>query len=599
MSGTEEKNDRATKKVKSREVPTVEEEVVMEDVSGSENSLSFREALMSNQGFSGDEEFLEDEWLDEDLVENRWYKDDEEMEHLQHVIQGAIPEILISDEELDDWSTNWRRTLIVNVLGKRVNFRALENKLNRVWARVGKIKIIDMPRGYYAVKFEKDADYRNALFQGPWMVADHYILVQRWRRNFLKSATKEQKVAVWVRIPELPLELYNDIFLKRLGSSLGSMLKIDKLTSIHSRGQFARICVEVNLAKPVVPQVMVRGELLNLEYEGLHTICFHCGVYGHRENECLMKLAAEAHDESARVGEKNQVGVPRQGEPREEGDKEEGPNCRVGEQVNNSCQEHVGEDESGHVSANDDDLRPHFGPWMVVSKPRRNRKKVTAMGKKKAENFHQRSTSEEGAHFHELANVEIPAKEPLGASKHVGTKDSNQMGVSNGKEAVGPDETRPIPSKVRNIMGGKNPQTGPSVRDIKKAARSNGLEKNNIGPIKSSKMKAGQAKETFHPYGTGTASSSKGKLGLVKVHDPMALEKINVQRTAPVKVDVQIIQSSHETLDTVGLKNYTGPVLMPLDSTKDVVMGSPSNMEIGSMKSVVLLSEHKTPTSSK
>lgn len=122
MSNTEEKIARATKKVKSREDHTVEEEVVMEDVSGSENSLSFREALMSNQGFRGTKEFFEDEWLDEDLVENRWYKDAEEMEHLQHVVQGAIPEILISDEELDEWSTNWRRTLIVNVLGKRVNF---------------------------------------------------------------------------------------------------------------------------------------------------------------------------------------------------------------------------------------------------------------------------------------------------------------------------------------------------------------------------------------------------------------------------------------------------------------------------------------------
>lgn len=53
MSNTEEKIARATKKVKSREEHTVEEEVVMEDVSGSENSLSFREALMSNQGFRG------------------------------------------------------------------------------------------------------------------------------------------------------------------------------------------------------------------------------------------------------------------------------------------------------------------------------------------------------------------------------------------------------------------------------------------------------------------------------------------------------------------------------------------------------------------
>lgn len=26
--------------------------------------------------------------------------------------------------------------------------------------------------------------------------------------------------------------------------------------------------------------------MLNLEYEGLHSICFHCGVYGHRMDVC-------------------------------------------------------------------------------------------------------------------------------------------------------------------------------------------------------------------------------------------------------------------------------------------------------------------------
>lgn len=136
------------------------------------------------------------------------------------------------------------------------------------------------------VNFESVEDYRHVLFEGLWMVADHYMLIQWWRLNFLKSARVQSRVAIWIRVPELPLELYNDIFFKRLGATLGTLLKVDKLTSIHSRGQFARICVEVDLAKPLVPQVEVRGELINLEYKGLHSVCFNCGVYGHRASAC-------------------------------------------------------------------------------------------------------------------------------------------------------------------------------------------------------------------------------------------------------------------------------------------------------------------------
>lgn len=52
-----------------------------------------------------------------------------------------------------------------------------------------------------------------------------------------------RKVAVWERILKLPVELCNDQFLRRIGSSLGTVLKFDRLTSVHERGKFARICV--------------------------------------------------------------------------------------------------------------------------------------------------------------------------------------------------------------------------------------------------------------------------------------------------------------------------------------------------------------------
>lgn len=56
--------------------------------------------------------------------------------------------------------------------------------------------------------------------------------------------------------------------------------------SIHSRGQYARINVEIDLDKPLKSFIMIRGHKLFLEYEGLHLICFHCGRYGHKVGQC-------------------------------------------------------------------------------------------------------------------------------------------------------------------------------------------------------------------------------------------------------------------------------------------------------------------------
>lgn len=96
-----------------------------------------------------------------------------------------------------------------------------------------------------------------------------------------------KRVVAWVRIPRLPIELYNDVFLERIGMTTGTFLKVDKLTSIHSRGKFARICVELDLDKPLTPFIILRGHKIPIEYEGLHSICFKCGKYGHKREQCV------------------------------------------------------------------------------------------------------------------------------------------------------------------------------------------------------------------------------------------------------------------------------------------------------------------------
>ncbi|KAI9118997.1 hypothetical protein K1719_009672 [Acacia pycnantha] len=74
---------------------------------------------------------------------------------------------------------------------------------------------------------------------------------------------------------------------------IGKMIKVDRSTSIYDKGGFARICVEIDLKKPLLPTYMVFGEERSIIYEGLHHVCFTCGKYGHQKNECPLTKATE------------------------------------------------------------------------------------------------------------------------------------------------------------------------------------------------------------------------------------------------------------------------------------------------------------------
>ncbi|WJX61272.1 hypothetical protein P8452_46381 [Trifolium repens] len=79
---------------------------------------------------------------------------------------GSGIEIPLADEEWNQWSTPWMKTLITKVMGKSVNFKTIDNNLQRKWAKKGPIKVVDMADGYFLVYFSCEEDYNHALFEG-------------------------------------------------------------------------------------------------------------------------------------------------------------------------------------------------------------------------------------------------------------------------------------------------------------------------------------------------------------------------------------------------------------------------------------------------
>lgn len=57
------------------------------------------------------------------------------------------------------------------------------------------------------------------------------------------------------------------------------LLKIDATTMAASRGRFSRICIELDLTKPLVPMVTLGGFAQAIKYEGLHQICYDYDKY--------------------------------------------------------------------------------------------------------------------------------------------------------------------------------------------------------------------------------------------------------------------------------------------------------------------------------
>ncbi|XP_013689987.1 uncharacterized protein LOC111211660 [Brassica napus] len=91
---------------------------------------------------------------------------------------------------------------------------------------------------------------------------------------------------VWVRLSNIPVNFYHKTILMGIAKGLGRPIKVDLTTLNFERARFARICVEINLHKPLKGTVMINGERYFVSYEGISTICSTCGMYGHLVHAC-------------------------------------------------------------------------------------------------------------------------------------------------------------------------------------------------------------------------------------------------------------------------------------------------------------------------
>ncbi|KAI9123517.1 hypothetical protein K1719_004817 [Acacia pycnantha] len=80
----------------------------------------------------------------------------------------------------------------------------------------------------------------EALIGGPWVIADAYLSVSRWRPEFNPKNKRIDSIVAWVRLPDLPAPLFDKNFLLNLGNSTGKAIKLDIHTAQRARGKFAR-----------------------------------------------------------------------------------------------------------------------------------------------------------------------------------------------------------------------------------------------------------------------------------------------------------------------------------------------------------------------
>ncbi|XP_050277862.1 uncharacterized protein LOC126719336 [Quercus robur] len=289
--------------------------------------ISYKDSLVGDIPGAYEQAFKFDkDWKEE-------YESDTELEPL---LEGMV-EVNLSKETKAHIRAPWSKALIVKVYGRSIGFNYLTFKINALWKPKAKMDCVNLGRDFFLIRFSCIDDYDHVLREGPWFIGEHFLAIMPWEPYFKASKAKLSSVAIWVRLPELPIEFYDASVLKEIGSVIGPVLRIDSYTASETRGGYARLCVQINLEKPLITSIRVGRMVQRVMYEGVSSLCFSYGRLGHKKENYSFQLQQT-------VKENN-------------GQEEQRINEGVVASIPNDTNEGV-QSES------------NYGPWMVVTRKR-------------------------------------------------------------------------------------------------------------------------------------------------------------------------------------------------------------------------------------
>ncbi|XVF42067.1 hypothetical protein PTKIN_Ptkin01aG0330200 [Pterospermum kingtungense] len=179
---------------------------------------------------------------------------------VSNVVSKECPTIRVPMEEKRRLRGQWSKALIIKLLGHMVGYNFLVRRLKSLWQISSDMNLIVVGFEVY-VQFAIREEYDWVLFN-----------VTSWYHNFDPETFSVFRLAVWVRFSNLTMKYFDEDFLMRLGRHIGMPLKVDSTTLSTLKGRFARLCMEVDLSKPLLSTFWLRRKVRTINVVRMDTV---------------------------------------------------------------------------------------------------------------------------------------------------------------------------------------------------------------------------------------------------------------------------------------------------------------------------------------
>ncbi|XP_058776305.1 uncharacterized protein LOC131650615 [Vicia villosa] len=224
-------------------------------------------------------------WVDV-LNDNRNPAQGRSMKYVAPKMVEGMVEVEIAEEDITSEVNFWASSLILYIIGGDLSMNALKNYMTKTWNFVQLPDMYYNDEGYFILRFRSFSDRDDVLMKGPYTYRNMPVLIREWMLEFRLKDDFLRTLPIWIKLPQLPLCLWGEMSLNKIGSALGIPLVTDECTANKLRVSYARILVEMDITKDLPTELTIRDKdgtkfLQPVEYEWKPMYCKRCQKPGH------------------------------------------------------------------------------------------------------------------------------------------------------------------------------------------------------------------------------------------------------------------------------------------------------------------------------
>ncbi|KAL0291046.1 UNVERIFIED_CONTAM: hypothetical protein Scaly_2651500 [Sesamum calycinum] len=155
----------------------------------------------------------------------------------------------------------------------------------------GNVSIGRLNFKHVLIRLSNEEDFSRIWLIGERTFDSFHMRVFKWTPNF--DPQIESPIApVWIRLPALPVHLFEKNALFTLATKIGKPLRMDEPTADLSGPDLARVCVEIDVTSPKfqVVHLQIEGKTYRQQviYENCRPYCTSCNHLGHEITNCIL-----------------------------------------------------------------------------------------------------------------------------------------------------------------------------------------------------------------------------------------------------------------------------------------------------------------------